>query len=216
MELLRLEHRKCKKKKKKIKSPNSRFSSSEWDQEAPYLQVSWWGRSLCPEGPPPRWRWSSCRASRGQSGPPRRWRWASPPGGWARPSGRSPRPPAWPTCPPGSPRTWSWPWSPAPRTCCVQSCGGVCVCVCVRACVRVPVVCTRVTDREDGVEHPRLPSSCLLSAPWRWMLTPEVPPRLVCGFATLLMSSPLSRTPVHSSFFLFLCLAPGGWWKGAR
>ena len=123
-----------KKKKKKIKSPNSRFSSSEWDQEAPYLQVSWWGRSLCPEGPPPRWRWSSCRASRGQSGPPRRWRWASPPGGWARPSGRSPRPPAWPTCPPGSPRTWSWPWLPAPRTCCVQSCGGVCVCVC--ACVR--------------------------------------------------------------------------------
>lgn len=102
----------CKKKKK----TQRQRQQSRWG--SPYLRVSWWGRSLCPEGPPPRWRCSSCRASRGQSGPPRRWRWASPPGGWARPSGRSPPPPAWLTCPPRSPPTWSSPWSPAPRTCC--------------------------------------------------------------------------------------------------
>lgn len=60
---------------------NRNTKMSEREGEAPYLQVSWWGRSLCPEGPPSRWRCSSCRASRGQNGPPHRWRWVSPPGG---------------------------------------------------------------------------------------------------------------------------------------
>lgn len=86
-------------------------------QRQPYLQVSWWGRSLCPEGPPPRWRCSSCRASRGRNGPPHRWRWVSPPGGWAQPSGRSRQLPAWLTCPPESQQTWSWPLWLAPQTC---------------------------------------------------------------------------------------------------
>lgn len=84
----------------------------------PYLQVNWWGRSLCLGGPLARCRYSSCRASRGRSVPPHRLRWASPLGGLTQPSGPSPRLPAWTTCPPRSPPKWFWPWSPALWTFC--------------------------------------------------------------------------------------------------
>lgn len=158
-----------------------------------YLQVSWLARSLCPEGPLPRWRCSSCRASRGQSGPPRRWRWASPPGGWAQPSGQSPPPPALLTCRRRSPRMWFWPWSPAPRTCFWS----------------FPSQWRRFARPCECASQSRLSLCCFSSGPWCQMLTLEVPTSwLKLHFTAGVLSSLLLSKALSFSFSAF-CLVVG-------
>lgn len=142
------------------------------EKRRPYLQVSWWGRSLCPEGPPPRWRCSSCRASRGRNGLPHRWCWASPPGGWAQPSGRSRQLPAWLTCPAESQQTWSWPLWLAPQTC-----------------------WRRVFVRVRGLLLPKFVFGSLKSGAWRFQSFPTL------QMSSAISCSQLFRSPPCACWF---------------
>lgn len=80
----------------------------------PYLQAGWWDHNLCPEGLPPQWRCSSCRASIVRNELPHMWCLVFLPWGSARPSDLWPQLQAWMRCPQQWLRMWSSPWSSCP------------------------------------------------------------------------------------------------------